>query len=380
MMITKVAFVAVLSLAFAHCAAAAGVCSTSLSSLKDETSHFNQRFVTVSENVKLEVLDWGGTGRPLVLLAGLGNSAHVFDDIAPVLAKHFHVYGITRRGFGASSVPASGYTPDRLADDIVAVLQTLKIERPILVGHSIAGEELSAVGNRHPELIAGVVYLDSIHEYAVYDAGRGGYLPDLRRVSEQVAQMQTDPLDAPHMKALLADVTALHKSLANELAAVETDHASAAGAAPARSGDEDTASFAVFRCVVSRQVGGLIPEDEIRQTFVEAANGGVGDQKAPDFVYNAILAGEDRLAAPKLPILAIVPVPRASDLPEGSDPSARKAADDMHTKMQEDEIATLQSQQPSATIVRIPHGHHYIFLSNPTDVVQAVNAFGDRIR
>jgi len=39
----------------------------------------------VDDNVKLEVLDWGGTGRPLVLLAGLGNTAHVFDDFAPKL-------------------------------------------------------------------------------------------------------------------------------------------------------------------------------------------------------------------------------------------------------------------------------------------------------
>jgi len=35
---------------------------------------------TVQPDVKLEVLDWGGTGRNLVLLAGLGNTAHVFDS------------------------------------------------------------------------------------------------------------------------------------------------------------------------------------------------------------------------------------------------------------------------------------------------------------
>jgi hypothetical protein len=36
-------------------------------------------FVPVGSGIKLEVLDWGGTGRPLMLLAGLGDSAHVFD-------------------------------------------------------------------------------------------------------------------------------------------------------------------------------------------------------------------------------------------------------------------------------------------------------------
>ena len=116
----------------------------------DPSPHTVQ-FVTVDDNVKLEVLDWGGSGRPLVLLAGLGNTAHVFDDFAPKLTSEYHVYGITRRGYGASSAPASGYSADRLGDDVLAVLDDLKLDRPVLVGHSIAGEELSSVGSRHPE-------------------------------------------------------------------------------------------------------------------------------------------------------------------------------------------------------------------------------------
>ena len=41
--------------------------------------------VTVERDVSLEVVDWGGQGRPIVLLAGLGNTAHVFDEFAPRL-------------------------------------------------------------------------------------------------------------------------------------------------------------------------------------------------------------------------------------------------------------------------------------------------------
>ena len=82
----------------------------------------------------------------LIFLAGLGNTAHVFDDFAPKLTPEYHVYGITRRGFGASSAPApdtANYSADRLGDDVLAVLDALKLERRVLVGHSIAGEELS---------------------------------------------------------------------------------------------------------------------------------------------------------------------------------------------------------------------------------------------
>lgn len=60
----------------------------------DKSPHTSQ-FVTVAPEVKLEVLDWGGTGRPIVLLAGLGNDAHVFDNFAPSLTTNYHVYGIT---------------------------------------------------------------------------------------------------------------------------------------------------------------------------------------------------------------------------------------------------------------------------------------------
>src|SRR5579862_1751560 len=72
----------------------------------DPSKHTVQ-FVTVEKGIRLEVLDWGGTGRPVVLLAGSGNTAHIFDDFAPRLSQFCHVYGITRRGFGASTHPDS---------------------------------------------------------------------------------------------------------------------------------------------------------------------------------------------------------------------------------------------------------------------------------
>ena len=75
---------------------------------KDPSSHVS-RFIAVGQDVRLEVLDWGGAGRPLVLLPGGGNTAHVFDNFAPKLTSDFHVYGITRRGFGES-----GFAPLRM--------------------------------------------------------------------------------------------------------------------------------------------------------------------------------------------------------------------------------------------------------------------------
>ena len=72
---------------------------------RDTTAHKTQ-YILVEPNVQLEVLDWGGSGRALLLLTGLGVTAHYFDDFATKLTKSYRVYGITRRGFGNSSIPA----------------------------------------------------------------------------------------------------------------------------------------------------------------------------------------------------------------------------------------------------------------------------------
>jgi pimeloyl-ACP methyl ester carboxylesterase len=141
---------------------------------KDASPH-SVRFVTVDGNVKLEVLDWAGPQarnvRTLVMVPGLGNTAHVFDTLAPKLAAHYHVVGVTRRGFGASSAPSSGYAADRLGDDVLEVTEALSINKPVLVGHSLGGEELSSIGSRYPDKVAGLIYLDAGYSYAFYAPG-----------------------------------------------------------------------------------------------------------------------------------------------------------------------------------------------------------------
>jgi pimeloyl-ACP methyl ester carboxylesterase len=127
-----------------------------------------QGFVTIPGGVRLEVLDWGGNGPPLVFLAGLENTAHVFDDFAPRFTKEFHVYGITRRGWGASSRAPGGqnlYTIPVLVEDVRAVLDTLHIAKANLVGHSIAGQELSWLAANYPDRVGRLVYLDAGFDY-----------------------------------------------------------------------------------------------------------------------------------------------------------------------------------------------------------------------
>ena len=149
----------------------------------DPSNHIVQ-FVTVEEGVQLEVLDWGGSGRPIVLLTGSGDTAHVFDGFAEKLTSNNHIFGITRRGFGSSSHPDSGYTNQRLADDVLQILDSLKIAAPVLVGHSMAGSELTTLGSQHPDRLAGLVYLD---------AGRDPTRKSSELIKKLPAAMQNPP-------------------------------------------------------------------------------------------------------------------------------------------------------------------------------------------
>ena len=98
----------------------------------------------------------------------------MFSMALEKLTNLYHVYGITRRGFGASSKPKSGYSEQRLADDDLGVFDALKLLAPVVVGHSVAGNELSQVGIHHYERVGGLGYLDALNDgsddYTDYDA------------------------------------------------------------------------------------------------------------------------------------------------------------------------------------------------------------------
>jgi non-heme chloroperoxidase len=121
--------------------------------------------------VRLEVIDWGGHGPALVLLPGLGESGHIYNDLAPRLTDRFRVIALTRRGHGASShADSSSYVFDTLASDIGAVMDSLGVTRASLVGHSIAGNEITRFAVRFPNRVDKLVYLDASHDFAGIDS------------------------------------------------------------------------------------------------------------------------------------------------------------------------------------------------------------------
>jgi non-heme chloroperoxidase len=167
---------------------------------RDPSPH-QVRFVTVDSTVRLEVLDWGGVGRP-VLFVGCYLSGHVYDNIAPKLTDRFHVYAVTRRGVGASDHPPTGYSPQRRADDILEVITVLQMEKPILVGNSCGGDILHTLGAHNPERIGGLMYLDAAEDPTLTLADYNLPPVDLARLPARVAAPDNPSFPEAEMRQL----------------------------------------------------------------------------------------------------------------------------------------------------------------------------------
>jgi non-heme chloroperoxidase len=126
------------------------------------------------------------------------------------------------RGFGASSVPSTengNYSANRLGDDVVAVIDALKLNRPLLAGHSLAGEELSSVASRHPEKIAALIYIDAGYQYALYDEKHGDLVRDsiLMRDELDLLHLGTLHLSSERLKEVLVQTQRLQGEVQQRL-------------------------------------------------------------------------------------------------------------------------------------------------------------------
>jgi pimeloyl-ACP methyl ester carboxylesterase len=283
-------------------------------------------FVDVEPNTRLEVLDWGGRGETIVLLAGLGNTAHVFDDFAQKLTDRFRVVGITRRGNGASSRPGHGYDISTLTDDVRHVVDGLNLRQVHLVGHSIAGDEITTFAVRYPERLLKAVYLDAAYDHV-------NFAPDWP--------------------------------------------------APPKPTAAELSSPAAFRSYCARIIA-LQPEAEIRATVDFDAEGRAIKNSTPSEVLSAIEHSVTHPAYSSIQAAALaiyaVPVKPADMAPsydEWSPPD--KARLDRLLKTQlvwaADQRRRFATDVRRGRVVEIHGATHYLFISNEADVLKAMRLF-----
>jgi non-heme chloroperoxidase len=220
---------------------------------------------------------------------------------------------------------------------VIAVLDALKLEKPVLVGHFLGGEELSSVATRHPNRVAGLVYLEAGYPYA-FDNGKG-----------------------PSMKEF-QDL----KDLAPK-------------APPPSESDPSLASFAALQQACLHALGFTYPEGELRQQYSTTPEGRVGKER--ELPGDAVmLQGMKKYANIPVPALVIFAIPHAQAkwVDESTDPKVHQAAKAFSAA--ELALTTRQAKAfedgvPTAHVVRLRGADHHVYLSNEADVLCEMKSF-----
>ena len=97
-----------------------------------------------------------GEGKPILLIHGNSESLDIFDKLIPELSKEYKVYAIDMRCHGKSE-KTKQISYDLLSEDIVAFINELNIEKPIIYGFSDGGIEALLIAYRYPNLLSRII-------------------------------------------------------------------------------------------------------------------------------------------------------------------------------------------------------------------------------
>lgn len=102
----------------------------------------------------------GGSKPPLVLLHGLTGSGGCWSPLARALEDDYDVVMPDARGHGRSSAPPSGYRYEDHADDVLELIQTLGLDAPVVLGHSMGGMTAAVVATQAAAAARAVILAD----------------------------------------------------------------------------------------------------------------------------------------------------------------------------------------------------------------------------
>lgn len=147
--------------------------------------------------------DGGGTGRPVVFLHGAGMDHTMFlAQAEAVQAAGFRAVLCDLRGHGRSEMSAGiRFTPNDALADLGALLDALKLDRPVLIGHSLGGNLAQAFVRAHPQRTGGLIVIDS--------TWNAGPLNALERFALRLAAPMLALIPASRLPQLMAKASAV---------------------------------------------------------------------------------------------------------------------------------------------------------------------------
>lgn len=139
---------------------------------------------------------------PVLIVHGLSYFSYDWIEAGSAIAKNREVVAIDMRGFGESGwSPTRDYKLETLSNDVIAVMDHLRWDKAVLMGHSFGGRVCLATAGWRPERAAGLVLVDFAPDIAApgrkYTAHRIGGQPDVfASVDEAMTYDHEDPNDA----------------------------------------------------------------------------------------------------------------------------------------------------------------------------------------
>jgi pimeloyl-ACP methyl ester carboxylesterase len=125
------------------------------------TARTFQRRTMGGAAVELRGWEWPGDPPATLLLHGIGNYGRYWDFFADAVAGRLRLVATDARGHGESGRPANAYTPQDFVADAVAVLDTLQLDRVVVVGHSMGGTHAIRLAAANPERVERLVIVDA---------------------------------------------------------------------------------------------------------------------------------------------------------------------------------------------------------------------------
>ncbi|MCX4163603.1 MULTISPECIES: alpha/beta fold hydrolase [Paraburkholderia] len=115
-----------------------------------------------SEGLRLRYVSWGSVDAPpVVMLHGLRSYAYTWEPVAAALVDRYRVIALDQRGRGASDWdPRRDYYTDAYVRDLKVLIETLGLQRFVLLGHSMGGANAFVYAGDHPDRLAGLVIED----------------------------------------------------------------------------------------------------------------------------------------------------------------------------------------------------------------------------
>jgi pimeloyl-ACP methyl ester carboxylesterase len=155
------------------------------------------RFVTIAGTRTFLVEEGPAEGPAVVLVHGFGGSTFSWrKNVAPLAAAGFHVVAVDLPGFGLSDKRwEADYSHPAAADFVVAVMSRLGIRRATLVGHSMGGDVVAHVAERHPDAVERIVFVAPVFFEGKAPGGSATLLryPPLRRWARIVVRWKLRP-------------------------------------------------------------------------------------------------------------------------------------------------------------------------------------------